>query len=236
MDLRTDRVSGSVFAPIARNERHVSGPDRQGTAAGCLQGRSDPSMTRGDRSSHLKGSIFPISIRLNAALVALYFASVFTISRADDLGGGPPAPPRDAVARDVEARRASLESLLPELSPIAPGADEEARLAATASVPAPRAVARMVGTAAPGLRVTLDGSGSTGQPRWYRWVQVQGPPTPLDGEDLPAATLTVPSDSSSLAYLLLVGNSAGADVANLAMPVESKRQSAAGRRAARRRR
>ncbi len=87
-------------------------------------------------------------------------------------------------------------------------------------------MARLVGTAAPGLRVVLDGSGSTGRSLWYRWVQTQGPPTPLDADDGPRASLTVPVEASSLTYLLLVGNGAGADVANVSVPVEFQGKSA----------
>jgi hypothetical protein len=85
---------------------------------------------------------------------------------------------------------------------------------------------RQFGVAAPGLRVTLDASGSTGQPRWYRWVQTQGPPTPLETDGGPIATLTVPAQAGSLSYLLLVGNGAGADVASVTVPVEGKGPSA----------
>src|SRR4051794_2403880 len=38
-----------------------------------------------------------------------------------------------------------------------------------------KAVARTEGTPSPGLRVTLDGSGSSGGRLWYRWLQTQGP-------------------------------------------------------------
>ncbi len=105
------------------------------------------------------------------------------------------------------------------------GADDD-RVAATPGGSTPRAVARLVGTAAPGLRVTLDGTASSGRPVWYRWVQVSGPPTSLDGDDRPAATLTIPAEAGSLAYLLIVGNGAGADVASLPVPVVSKAQGA----------
>jgi hypothetical protein len=85
---------------------------------------------------------------------------------------------------------------------------------------------RQIGVAAPGLRVTLDASGTTGQPRWYRWVQTQGPPTPLETDGGPTATLTVPAEAGSLSYLLLVGNGAGADVVGVTLPVEGKAPSA----------
>jgi hypothetical protein len=105
--------------------------------------------------------------------------------------------------------------------PSLPAESPVPRVVASSSLTAPRAVARLVGTAAPGLRVQLDGSGSTGRSLWYRWVQTQGPPTPLDADDGPTATLMVPAGAGSLAYLLLVGNGAGADVASLTVPVES---------------
>ncbi len=70
--------------------------------------------------------------------------------------------------------------------------------------------------------MTLDGSASTGRSLWYRWIQVQGPPTPLDADDRPTASLTIPAEATSLAYLLVVGNADGADVANLTLPVERR--------------
>jgi hypothetical protein len=79
----------------------------------------------------------------------------------------------------------------------------------------------LIGTTAPGLRVTLDGSASTGQPSWYRWVQVQGPPVALEPDDRPRATVVIPSAAQSLAFLLVAGNAAGADLARLAVPVEA---------------
>jgi hypothetical protein len=57
---------------------------------------------------------------------------------------------------------------------------------------------------------------------------VQGPTTPLDADDQPVATVTIPAQASSLGYLLIVGNARGADVANVAVAVESSRQSARG--------
>jgi hypothetical protein len=179
-------------------------------------------MVREDRSTSGKRSISPISMRRHAAVAVFGFSTLLTGSRADD---GVTAPPRDESARNANARLPSIESLLPELSLLASGSGDGYRSAPTPRAAAPHAVARLVGTAAPGLRVTLDDSASTGQPLWYRWVQVQGPPTPLNTDNQPAATLTVPAKASSLAYLLLVGNGAGADVADLTVPVESKGQS-----------
>ena len=68
----------------------------------------------------------------------------------------------------------------------------------------------------PGSRSGTDGSRFKGRPHYS------------SADDQPAATLTVPAQASSLAYLLVVGNGAGADVANLTVAVESKGQGAAG--------
>ncbi len=162
---------------------------------------------------------------LGAAALALTVAVPATGSRADDRRQGRGGPLGDSRP-DPDARAASLDSLLPELSDSRPSSAGGSEAAASSRPTAPRAVVRLVGVAAPGLRISLDGSGSTGRPRWYRWVQTQGPPTPLDTDGGPIATVTVPAGAGSLAYLLLVGNDAGADVASVSVPVEGKGPSA----------
>ena len=183
-------------------------------------------MIREDRSSAVKGSIFLSSIGLRAAAAAFAINSLFTISLADGRDAATAPPHDDAAAREFDERLVSIGSLLPELSSFATGAPAATRPATNPTDSGAHAVARVAGIVAPGLRVTLDGSGSTGRHLWYRWVQIQGPPTSLDGEDQAIASLTIPADAYSLAYLLVVGNSAGADVANLAIPIESRRRSA----------
>ena len=182
-------------------------------------------MPRVDRSSIEKGSMVLRSLGLCGAVAVIALTSMLAASRADDpRTTKSPAP--EASGRDAAARAASLESLLPELSPTAPGEGPRPRAGESPKWTAPRGVVRLVGTAAPGLRVVLDGSGSTGQSLWYRWVQTQGPPAPLDSDDGPTAALTVPAEASSLSYLLLVGNGAGADVTSVTVPVEFKGGSA----------
>jgi hypothetical protein len=182
-------------------------------------------MLREGRFSTMVGSMSLRSLRLRWAVAAIALTSMLATSRADDpRTTKSPAP--DASGRDAEARTASLESLLPELSPAATGEGPRPQGGESPKLTAPRAVVRLVGTAAPGLRVVLDGSGSTGQSLWYRWVQTQGPPAPLDTDGGPTAALTVPAEASSLSYLLLVGNGTGADVTTLTVPVEFKGGSA----------
>jgi hypothetical protein len=174
-----------------------------------------------DRSSCRIVSMRATGISLRAAAAAIAVVSLVAASRADDRGTVVrPAPV--ASRPDAEVLPASLDALLPELSGGAPSEAAGSVAVSSSSPTAPRAVVRPVGIAAPGLRIALDGSGSTGQPRWYRWVQTQGPPTPLDTDGGPIARLTVPAGAGSLSYLLLVGNGAGADVASVTVPVETK--------------
>jgi hypothetical protein len=179
------------------------------------------SMRREDRSTHRDVSTPSATRCLRRAAAALAMTAVMAASRADDRVDVRRSS-AEAAHTDAEARPAALDALLPELSGGAAGGEAGPEVRASTTPSAPRAVVRQLGIAAPGLRVTLDASGSTGQPRWYRWVQTQGPPTPLETDGGPTATLTVPAEAGSLAYLLLVGNAAGADVAGVLVPIEGK--------------
>ena len=171
-------------------------------------------MIREERSSSLSGPTVATSIQRVAAWVAVAIATMGAASRADD---GAPAPGLAA-----EGRPAALVDLLPELTQGARRVDNGRRAGETPRAAAPHAIVRLIGTAGAGLRVTLDGSASTGPPSWYRWVQVEGPPAALDADDRPSVSVAVPSSASSLAYLLVVGNAAGSDVARVSVPVEGK--------------
>jgi hypothetical protein len=91
------------------------------------------------------------------------------------------------------------------------------------SIPAPkvlRASARLEGTPSPGLRVTLDGSASSGGRMWYRWLQTQGPKVSIEDATRPEANFTVPADASLLGFVLVVGNATGVDAVSLLVEVD----------------
>ena len=89
----------------------------------------------------------------------------------------------------------------------------------------PRAVPKFDGVAAPGLKVTLDGSASSGGRVWYRWVQTQGPRVNIQGLDQAVATLVVPDDAVPLTFVLVVGNSTGVDARGLTIEVDDPNRS-----------
>ena len=84
----------------------------------------------------------------------------------------------------------------------------------------PRSVPRFDGAAAPGLKLTLDGSASSGGRVWYRWIQTQGPRVNIQGADQAVATLVVPDDALSIVFVLVVGNSSGVDARGLTIEVK----------------
>jgi hypothetical protein len=187
-------------------------------------------MIREDQSSSIPDPPSGRSIRVGGALaaIAVALAALPVTSRADDRPSLPGATrAKGPSVSDNQVQPESLEALLSERPVEAPGPVDRPPPKPSSRSVAPRAVARLIGTTAPGLRVTLDGSASTGQPSWYRWVQVQGPPVALDADDRPTATLMLPPEASSLAFLLVVGNAAGADLARLAVPVEANGRPAA---------
>lgn len=86
----------------------------------------------------------------------------------------------------------------------------------------PRAVARVEGTPAPGLQITLDAEASTGEGLRYRWVQTQGPPVALADPASRRARLTVPDGAGAIGFLLVVGNASGIDSTAVNVPVEDR--------------
>ena len=74
-----------------------------------------------------------------------------------------------------------------------------------------RASARLVGTASPGLRMTLDGTSSTGGRVWYRWLQTDGPKVAIDDPAAVEAHFIVPAEASMLGFVLVIGNASGVD-------------------------
>lgn len=103
----------------------------------------------------------------------------------------------------------------------AAGIAARAGLAPVASGSAPRAIPRATGVAAPGARVRLDGTPSSGGQVWYRWVQTAGPRVTLAGADQAVAQFTVPKDAAALEFILVVGNNGGVDARPLSVPIES---------------
>lgn len=89
-----------------------------------------------------------------------------------------------------------------------------------------RASARFEGTASPGLRITLDGSASSGGRVWYRWLQTQGPKVTIEDATMPEARFTVPADASTLGFVLVVGNASGVDAKALTIEVQDPEREA----------
>jgi hypothetical protein len=86
----------------------------------------------------------------------------------------------------------------------------------------PLAAARYEGMAAAGVQIVLQADGSSGTNLRYLWVQTQGPPTRLEGEDRATARVTIPDSASLLEFLLVVTNEAGVDRVRLKIPVEGR--------------
>lgn len=89
-----------------------------------------------------------------------------------------------------------------------------------------KAVPRFEGTPSPGLRVTLDGSGSAGGRVWYRWLQAQGTKVAIDDPTAAEAHFTVPVEASGLAFVLVVGNASGVDARAMTIEVEDPERDA----------
>ncbi len=109
-----------------------------------------------------------------------------------------------ANSRAAAAGRSSVDSLLTSTSP--------------------RAVAKVSGIASPGLKLTLDGSGSSGGRVWYRWIQTQGSRVKIQGFDQAVATFVVPDDATNLGFVLVVGSTGGVDARSLIVEVEETDQ------------
>jgi hypothetical protein len=94
---------------------------------------------------------------------------------------------------------------------------------ATGAIPSPsliQASIKIEGTPSPGLQMTLDGSSSTGGRVWYRWLQTQGPTVEIQGANRATARFTVPSDSTSLGFVLVIGNASGVDARAVTVEIE----------------
>lgn len=117
-------------------------------------------------------------------------------------------------------------------------AEEPAPIVATTRPPGPsststlaspgalKAVARTEGTPSPGLRVTLNGSGSSGGRLWFRWLQTQGPKVAIDDSTKAEAHFLVPLDASILGFVLVVGDASGVEARPLSIEVEDPERDA----------
>ena len=101
--------------------------------------------------------------------------------------------------------------------------DRDTTVAPTTPINAARAVAASIkvdGVVSPGLRVTLDASGSSGGRVWYRWLQTQGTTVEIENNSKAQASFVVPPESSPLGFVLVVGNATGVDAQTVTLPVE----------------
>jgi hypothetical protein len=92
-----------------------------------------------------------------------------------------------------------------------------------------RASIRVDGVVSPGLRVTLDGSASTGGRVWYRWLQTQGSRVTIEDSTRAEAHFIVPADALTLGFVLVVGNSTGVDAKSVTIEVDDPDRDADGR-------
>lgn len=97
-----------------------------------------------------------------------------------------------------------------------------AAAAVVADVESPQARAEASGVVSPGLRVRLSGAQSTGGALRYRWVQTLGPAVELETLEGPETAFIVPAGASALGFLLMVGNTAGLDLAPVIVAVEGR--------------
>ena len=145
--------------------------------------------------------------RLHVAAAGLAW---FGVSGLVALGQGTPPPsilPRTESVASISGTGSTLNGRL-SLDPV------QANIG-------PKAIARSIGTAAPGLKVRLDGSSSSGGKVWYRWVQTSGPRVSILGADQPSAQFVVPNEATEIGFVLVVGNAAGIDARPLTVAVES---------------
>jgi hypothetical protein len=156
-----------------------------------------------------------------ALAVGVILASAGLMSSArgpEQRGTRSQAPPPGDPSR-MQPDRGRLASATPESD--GPSARLRAGEKAPVAPARPRAIARIEGIAAPGLSVTLDGAGSTGQGLRYRWAQTRGTPVKLDDPTSPIAHFTVPADNlGPPGFLLVVAGPDGSDIAEVTVPIE----------------
>jgi hypothetical protein len=99
-----------------------------------------------------------------------------------------------------------------------PDFDRQVVRARASQGPVPKATARVLGVASPGLRITLDAAES-GNDLNFRWNQVRGPKISVNRMDQPRLTFTVPGDAKELAFLLVVYGPNGSDSTVVDIPL-----------------
>lgn len=140
--------------------------------------------------------------------------------------GATPAPRHDKPpgARLIEGSRpepASPRAARVDRSVVRAGPLDAPAAAATAPAAAGvKAVARIEGTAAPGLRITLSGRGSSGEGLRFLWIQTRGPAVTLDPADAPEVSFVVPGEATDLGFHLVVAGPGGVDRAVLDVPLQ----------------
>lgn len=85
-----------------------------------------------------------------------------------------------------------------------------------------KAVARLKGTASPGLRITLSGGDSRGNNLRFLWVQTRGPEVVLDRPEASEVSFIVPAEATAMTFHLVVAGRGGFDRAVLEIPVEQR--------------
>jgi len=121
-------------------------------------------------------------------------------------GGEPVKVDRLPVARDQAPTRLNHDS------------DRQVVRAAETPGAVPTAVARVIGVASPGLRITLDASES-GNDLNFRWIQMRGPKISTNRLDQPRLTFMVPGDAKELAFLMVVYGPKGSDSTVVDVPL-----------------
>jgi hypothetical protein len=96
--------------------------------------------------------------------------------------------------------------------------DRQVVRAAGGPAPGPKAVARVIGVASPGLRIALDATES-GKDVNFRWIQMRGPKVSATALDQPVLKFTVPGDAKELAFMLVAYSSSGVDSAVIDIPL-----------------
>ncbi len=131
----------------------------------------------------------------------------------------PKSWPQPAMTESITGSAQRFDNLQQRPSkPLKRAADPQVIRAATGPPSGPKAVARVVGVASPGLKITLDATES-GNARNFRWVQMRGPKVAASRFNEPRLTFVVPGDAKELAFMLVVYGPNGADSAIVNVPL-----------------
>ncbi len=120
------------------------------------------------------------------------------------------APKAKPKTHDLRVTRAALDSPPP---PTEPAAETPVAVGV-------RAVGRVEGVAAPGLRIKLSGRGSQGEGLRYLWVQTRGPEVKLERPDDAEISFIVPGEATELGFQLIVAGLGGVDRTAVEVPLQ----------------